>query len=204
MVEYFDEYGNKYNENSTETNFEISKSKISGPAIKINRTFPQKVNATKEFIVLTTLENIGKTKAKVVLFDMNKTFNIDIKPGAKETIKNKITYTEKGEYILPAPELSYSFQKQILYSKGYADTIIVNSLIEPIKQEIKKTESKKEQTSNKSNNIKEDKKTIKSEEVKAPIQWIFLILTIIIIAIILIVFIFFKKGKRSTEQFIDG
>lgn len=131
IVEYFDNYGNIFTENSTEDSFEVEDARISGPALFMRVIAPAVINKSTSTNARIEVKNNGSQEASATIWLEDKAFNITALPSATKYIEYPVMYDVEGNYTIPAPEARFDFQGVDAYTIGTGTDVEVKLLLGP-------------------------------------------------------------------------
>lgn len=109
-VEYTNQDGASFQENSTTTSLTVKGAYGRGPYIIAYKNAPAQANNTNIFAVNLTLSNIGSAEAVVEAADTTVNWTARIKPGENRTYSYAAKIKKPGKFELPQLVASYSYQ----------------------------------------------------------------------------------------------
>lgn len=137
-AEYYDDYGNIFEENSTEESFEVEDARINGPAIFLRTIVPEVINKSTDALVKIEVRNNGSAAADLTVEQGNSIWNITVAAESVHTIAYPVRYDTEGNYTIPDPYATFTFQGLEAHTKGNGTEAHVKLLLGPEEEVVEK------------------------------------------------------------------
>ncbi len=131
-VEYYDNYGNLFDENSSEESLDVDDARINGPSLSIRTVVPEVVNKSQQGTIKIEVRNDGTDSATATVEQGDKIWNITVPASSTKTIEYNVKYDTEGNYTLPDPVVKFDFQGVDAYTKGSGAVVNVKLLLGPV------------------------------------------------------------------------
>ncbi|MFC1723597.1 hypothetical protein ACFL0V_05645, partial [Nanoarchaeota archaeon] len=200
-IEFYDQYGNFFQENITGETIEIERGLISGPAIFLTTIVPPIVNISERFKVFIEARNLGSQSATAQITAGSHKWDITVPKSGLKTLEYFAKYDSEGTYALPTPIAKSDFLGRELYT-GAAEKKVEVMLVQPnmtLPEAIPETVPKVQAAPTDIDEIEEG--FIEEEERVRKLNLNFKLFGIIALAIMVIVvaIIFIRRGKKETK-----
>ncbi|MBU2561347.1 MAG: DUF11 domain-containing protein [Nanoarchaeota archaeon] len=117
-VEYYDNYGNLFDENSTDDTIDVEDALINGPAIFLRTVVPDVMNKSTATMVRVEVKNNGTAAADVTVEQGDKMWNVTVAESSTAAIEYAVKYDSEGNYTIPDPFARFTFQGLDAHTKG--------------------------------------------------------------------------------------
>jgi hypothetical protein len=207
-VEYYDNYGNLFDENSSDDTIDVDSSKINGPAIFMRTLVPDVINRSSDGVIRIEIKNEGTLATDLTVEQGDRIWNATVAAGSTEIIEYTVKYDQEGNYTIPPPIAKMRFQGLEAYTKGQGATAKVELLLglpaEVVEEEVPVVEEVEE--------IVEEKEEVTFEEYEAEkelqqrkIITKYALIGILAIIVLVLVFAYlgYQKRKGPAHPFME-
>ncbi|MBW2997769.1 DUF11 domain-containing protein [Candidatus Woesearchaeota archaeon] len=205
-VEYYDNYGNLFDENETGDNIEVLSGLINGPAVFLRTVVPELINKSAETAVKIEIKNNGSDAASVTVEQGEKSWDVYVDAGKTEIIEYKVKYDAEGNYTIPDPIAKLDFQGLEAYTKGRGADVRVEMMLgaAEVEEEVEIVEVEEEIVEPEKEEMSfEEYEALESAKLKKRITRYALIgLVAVIILLAVVAFMYYEKKKRPAQPFL--
>ncbi len=206
-VEYKDDYGNLFDENSSEESIDVEDANINGPAIFLNTQVPSAVNKSADAEVKIIVENKGNSPADLTVTQGDRAWNISVDKMSSSTISYNLRYEQVGNYTIPETYARFSMQGMDAYTIGKGAELKVMLLEGPaaaIEEATQEAEAKEtEEPEKEEMSFEEYFASIKGTD-QAQMKKLLMILIIAgVVAGVILIYISSRKSKPGTSMFME-
>ncbi len=141
VVEYHDNYGNRFYENSSDDSLDVERAAITGPAIFLRTIVPEIINLSTDTPVKIEVKNNGSVAADVFVEQWDRAWNLTVPAYSTRMLEYKIEYDKEGNYTIPAPVAKMRFQSMEGYTLGRGAKARVMMLYGPSEKAVGEAEA---------------------------------------------------------------
>ncbi|MBN1544809.1 DUF11 domain-containing protein [Candidatus Woesearchaeota archaeon] len=207
-VEYYDNYGNLFGENSTEDIIDVEDALINGPAIFLRTIIPEVINKSTSTIVKVEVKNNGTAAADITVEQEDKMWNVTVAEGSAAIIEYPVKYDSEGNYTIPEPFAHFMFQGLDAYTKGTGAEAHVQLILGPAEEAV---EEAPPAVAEEMPEPEKEEMSFEEYEAKAAIEQRKLIVkygTVGIIAVLILViiaaYISYRRKKGPSAPFVES
>lgn len=206
-VEYYDNYGNLFDENSTGDSIEVQNGLINGPAIFLKTVVPELINKSTETAVKLEVKNNGSGAASVAVDQGEKSWDVYVDAGKTEVIEYMVKYDSEGNYTIPDTLAKLDFQGLEAYTKGHGADVRVEMMLAPAAEVEEETEAAEVEEKivepEKEEMSFEEYQALESERLKKQMtRYVIIGAIAIIVLLVIVAFIFYTRKRRPAQPFL--
>jgi hypothetical protein len=208
-VVYYDNYGNMFDENSTEDTLDVNDARINGPALFLRTIVPSVVNKSAEGTVRIEVKNSGSDATTATIEQGGKSWELSIPDGTTKYIEYTIKHDVEGNYTIDDPVAKFSFQGIDAYTKGSGAIMKVmlltgpaaNVTVEaaPIAEAVEAPVPEKEEMS-----FEEYQALAKKDFTARAIKYGMVGGLIVLVLAIIVIYIYYSQKKGPSQPFIES
>jgi hypothetical protein len=206
-VEYYDDYGNLFNENSSEEKIEVERANINGPAVFIRTLVPDVLNKSAEGMVKLEIKNNGSGAADMTVEQGDLIWNTTVDAYSTTIIEYPVKYDFEGNYTLPDPIAKMSFQGIEAYTKGRGAEVRVRLLLpepEVVEEEVAEVEAEEVPEPEKEEMSFEEYEAIGNiQRRKQIVRYSLMGLVAIVALLVIATYIGYQKRKGPSVPFLE-
>jgi hypothetical protein len=135
LFEFYDNYGNRFQKNSTPESFDVEPATISGPSIYLRTRAPAIINKSTDATIKIDVINNGTADTTASVKQGERTWNVSVAARSTTTIRYTTRYDETGNYTIPDPHATFDLQGFEAHTKGTGTNTTVLLLQGPAETE---------------------------------------------------------------------
>ncbi|MFC1741457.1 hypothetical protein ACFL3V_02895 [Nanoarchaeota archaeon] len=210
-VEYYDAYGNLFNENSTEETFDVDSSSIVGPAIFLRTLDPGVMNKSSDGVIRIEVTNNGSAATDVTITQDSFVINTSVGAHSTSIASYIVRYDTEGNYTLPDPVATYTFQGITASTKGDGAEVRVKLLLGPLQEDVK--EETPVEPEKKADASEAEKEEISFEEydegetrrfMSKVFRVAFIVVVAFVVFMLVLLYVGYQKRKAMEAPFVHG
>ena len=201
VVEYYDNYGNRFDENSTEETMDVIQGRVNAPSIFMRTIAPQTLNKSTDGKVMLEVKNNGTIAADVTVEQGDQAWDVTVDAGSTSVIEYVVRYDTEGNYSIPDPVATVRAQGIEAHTKGSGADVKVTLMLPGAVEEVEEAEAveavKEEVIPEKEEMSFEEYESLKGVTDKAALIRYGLIAVIAIVVLVIIAFIINNQRKKG-------
>ncbi len=207
-IDYKDNYGNSFHENSSDESIEVESARINGPALYLRTIVPEVINKSTEDTIRIQVINEGNAPADVTVQQGDRIWNTSVAAQSTGYADYKVVYDQEGNYTIPDPYATFRFQGLEAHTKGTGATAKVELILPPPEEEIEEeeviVEEKEEIIPEKEEmSFEQYEEQQRKRQMQAMMRYGLAGLIVIIMLIIVAAYIGYQRRKGPSEPFME-
>jgi hypothetical protein len=206
IVDYFDNYGNLFQENESADRIEVERAVMNGPALFLTTEAPDLVNKSAEAIVKINVINNGTAAADVTVTQGERMWNISVGAGSTKTIEYAAVYDQEGNFTIPDPYASFDLQGLRAHTKGSGTDLRVEMMLGPgavVEEEVVEVEELEREKEKDEMSFAEYEALQKEQFAKRLIRYSIVGAIVVIFLAVIIFYIGYQRKKSPTHPFME-